>query len=1046
MGEFDINVVKNPEVYEQNRLAPCSDHVCYANAQEEEKQQSSLRASLNGKWFFHYAKNFALMPQGFENDSFDVSGWDMITVPGHFETQGYGHPHYTNIAYPWDGKEQIIPGQIPTKFNPVGSYVTFFERNSAWENCFICFEGVDSAYAVYLNGHYVGYATGSFTPSMFDLTPYMREGSNRLAVRVFKYSSGSFLEDQDYWRLSGIFRPVYIFTKPAVHLEDIFVKASLEDDYKTPVLTGTVRLNNPGTVVFALRDHDAQGCIATLDVNSSNTDTEFSLDVSKLSIDPWSAEEPNLYNLTIQVVPTGKANKVSLPLSSVASTAEIVAVCDEFDQVATEFVHLNVGFRRFEMINKIMHINGKRIVFNGVNRHEFSAKTGRTVSYEETYFDLLTIKRNNINAVRTCHYPNSSCLYDICDRIGLYVIDETNLETHHTWQKYGEVVHNEYTLPDGHPEWRDAVLARAQAMLERDKNHACIIIWSCGNESYGGKTLFEMHNYFKERDPSRLVHYENLNIDDRYPDTTDMYSTMYAHQADIEEYLKTHTEKPYILCEYSHAMGQSCGGLKVYTDYAKREPRYQGGFIWDYKDQAFFVKNEYGEEYYAYGGDFNDYPTDYNFSGNGIAFADCSETGKMPEVKFNYQNFELIPQKDHITVKNYSLFTNADKYVFSIHLLANGVEVNSIDASIEVEPGQTLDVPYDYDALKRQSDLTTVDCTNGVEYVVEATLSLAEDEEWADAGYEIAFGQAVIETEQKCCCCKCKAEHNLELVTGHYIYGVHGTNFSALFSKSKGGLVSLVVNGSELLKGTPYLNFWRAPTDNDRGNFMPNRTSAWKCAGIFAKPIEHSATVEQDCVKVCFKHQLATLPIEAFVDVVYSVYQDGTIKVDLDYKKADGLPNEIPEFGMIFPLAKDFDELEYYGRGVDANYVDRKEGYKLGAYLSTVDAEYENYLRPQECGNHTDVRYFKVQHKALEHGLVFRKCDDFLNVSALHWNPEQLENALHPHELPDPFFTYVKLSAQMTGIGGDDSWGSTALDQYIIKNQDLHFSFVIKGY
>ena len=1041
MAEFDLEIVKDPRCYEQNRLAPHSDQVPFANYREMmENGDSSLRESLDGHWFFHYARNFGQMPQGFERDDFDVSGWNTIKVPGHFETQGYGKPHYTNVAYPWDGREDVKPGQIPSRFNAVGSYVTFFEMRGDWSNVFICFNGVDSAYAVYLNGNYVGYATGSFTPSDFDLSPYIREGQNRLAVRVFKYSSGSHLEDQDYWRMSGIFRSVYLYTKPAVHLEDIFVHASLDDSYTKPVLTGTARLSAHGVLQLYLVDGDGRLCTKCF-TGEAEKDFDFALDLSGLNLKPWSAEHPNLYTLICQVLPAESAQQANYVREGVDADTNLEGLL-KLDEYSLETSSLKIGFRRFEMKDGIMHLNGKRIVFNGVNRHEFSAIGGRAVPDEEILADLLTMKRNNINAVRTSHYPNSTIFYNLCDALGLYVIDETNLETHGSWQCLGKDRCDQYTLPDGHEEWHDAVLARGKAMLERDKNHPCVLIWSCGNESYGGSTIHDLSNYFRSRDPSRLVHYEGIFHDRRFNDTSDMESQMYTTVAGVKAFLEEHKDKPFIMCEYTHAMGQSCGGMKLYTDLAKENPRYQGGFIWDYKDQAFLVQNSNGEEYYAYGGDFDDFPTEYNFSGNGITYADGSETSKMGEVKFNYQNFVLEPSRDIITITNYSLFTNADEYLFRVRLLANGTEVSSYTDSVSVAPGESVQVPTNLAIL--DEDLANGVSDEHTEYVLQAVLELKEGTPWAEAGYEVAYGEAVIAQPTNYINASTKEEH-LELITTGFHYGVIGQTFRLLFSNAQGGLVSYQVGGEEYLQGMPRPNFWRAPTDNDRGNKMPFNSQQWRSAGAYAICVGHEGKKVDNHIEISYKLKLATTPVQAFVTMTYSVYPSGRIKLDMDYQKVDGLP-ELPEFGVLMPVKARFERLEFYGRGPCANYPDRKDGYKLGFYKSTVFHEFETYLRPQESGNHCDTRYFILQDEKSDHGLIFKCVQDPFNFSALPWTPNQIEEALHPYELPDSNHTIVKLNSYMMGVGGDDSWGAPVLPQYRLPNDNYHLTFVFQGF
>ena len=1050
MGDFDLGIVKNPRVFEQNRLAPHSDHLCYANYQEMmDGAGSSLRQSLNGTWLFHYALNFGQMPKGFEQDDFDVSGWSSIKVPGHFETQGFGKPHYTNVAYPWDGREQVRPGEIPQRFNAVGSYVTFFECSSKWQNCFICFEGVDSAYAVYLNGHYVGYATGSFTPSDFDLTPYLRPGTNRLAVRVFKYSSGSHLEDQDYWRLSGIFRGVYLYTKPAIYLEDIFVKPSWDDTYTKPVLTGTLKLNAPGAVQLYLCDEDRRVCSKAVLVEQAGVDVPFSLDLTGLNLKPWSAEKPHLYRLICQVISQAEAERVNFHCEGAgaydaqeANESAAKNAIFELDEPSFGICTLKLGFRRFEMKDGIMCLNGKRIVFHGVNRHEFSAVGGRTVSDQETYSDLLTMKRNNINAVRTSHYPNSSALYHFCDELGLYVIDETNLETHGTWQCLGQDHCDEYTLPKDRPEWHDAVLARGHAMVERDKNHACILIWSCGNESYGGSTIYDLSQFFRERDPSRLVHYEGLFHDRSYNATSDMESQMYTTVADVEKFLAEHPDKPFIMCEYTHAMGQSCGGMKLYTDLSKRNPRYQGGFIWDYKDQAFLVQNQAGVEYYAYGGDFDDHPTEFNFSGNGITYADGSETSKMAEVKFNYQDFTLEPNCDTIKITNYSLFTNTEEFILRVRLLLNGTVVSSYTDSVACAPGESVEVKTNLALL--DENVANGNFDQNAEYIIQACLELAEETPWADAGFDVAFGEGIIFKPEQYIVLPQKSG-DLELLDTGFNYGVVGKNFRVLFSNGVGGLVSYQVGGIEYLGDMLRPNFWRAPTDNDNGNKMAFRDGVWRNAGRFAKCVGHEGKLLEHCAQISYKLQLATLPVEAYVTLTYSVYPSGQIQVDLDYTKVEGLP-ELPEFGVLMPLKSHFSDLDYYGRGSYANYPDRKDGYKLGFYSTSTVDEFELYLKPQESGNHCDTRYFILRDDKSDHGMIFSCVNKPFNFSALPWSPTQIEEARHPFELPDINYTYVKLNSAMMGIGGDDSWGAPVLEQYKVPNQDLHLSFVFQGF
>lgn len=547
---FSTDYLADPAYFAVNRLAAHSDHCHYANAAEAALGKSSYRLSLNGLWHFSYAVRLSERPDGFEQAEYDCHGWRTIRVPAHMQLEGFGEPHYVNTMYPWDGHEQIHPGEIPTKYNPVGSYVKYFTAPSDWENVYISFQGVESAFAVWLNGSFVGYSEDSFTPADFDLSPYMVDGENKLAVQVYQFSSGSWLEDQDFWRFCGIFRDVFLYTKPAVHLDDLFVKTELAEDFHTGMVKLEFKWNTEADKRIEAALYFDGALVAKQAVSGQAAELNLSVEDVRL----WSAEEPNLYELQITV-----------------KTA---------DGMNCEWIQQKVGLRKFELKNNIMCINGKRIVFKGVNRHEFSCRRGRVVTEEEMLWDIKVMKQHNINAVRTSHYPNVTRFYELCDLYGLYVIDETNLETHGSWMVMGKAQPNEYTVPNDLPAWRDIVLDRAASMLERDKNHPSILIWSCGNESCGGENIFAMSAFFRQRDPSRLVHYEGVFHDRRYNKTSDMESQMYPTVAAIQTFLREHRDKPFICCEYTHAMGNSNGGMHKYTELTETEPLYQGGFIW----------------------------------------------------------------------------------------------------------------------------------------------------------------------------------------------------------------------------------------------------------------------------------------------------------------------------------------------------------------------------------------------------------------------------------------------------------------------------------
>lgn len=759
MSNFDSNIIKNPEIFEQNRLAAHSDHVCYKNELEKIKGKSSLRYDMNGLWKFAYAKNQSLAPCGFEADDYDCKDWDEIRVPAHIQMEGYDVPIYTNTTYPWEADESIKPGEVPEIFNPVASYVKYFTIPENMKNKRVCisFQGVESGFALWLNGHYVGYSEDTFDPSDFELTDYIVEGENKLAVRVWKWTSSSWCEDQDFYRFSGIFRDIFLYVVPCTHVEDLSVVPTLNDTFDEGTLSVSIKADGDGIAsvkLYELGDlsvekYDrAKLLLEEFDIELRNKEIcEGSCNVKNPLL--WSAEKPNLYEVKIIVKDT-HGNE-------------------------TEFISQLAGFRRFEMVDGLMKLNGKRIVFKGVNRHEFSSITGRVPNRDEVIKDIVTMKKNNINAIRTSHYPDDSMIYELCDIYGIYMIAENNLESHGTWEAYNKgYVDLDFVVPKDKPQWREMMLDRANSCYQRDKNHPAILIWSCGNESFGGKTIYEMSQLFRQLDKHRLVHYEGVFSDRSYNDTSDMESQMYTPAAGIEKFLAEHPEKSFICCEYTHAMGNSCGAMHKYTELSDREPRYQGGFIWDYIDQSIYKKDRYGKWFLTYGGDFGDRPTDGDFSGNGICYGGEREASpKMQEVKFNYQNISVDFDSDYIfTVTNKNLFVNTSVFDAYAILLADGEEVYRTKLQISVPPMEraSYEVPV---TLKN----SMIDVEK--EYCIVVSFVLKENTIWEKAGYEIAFGQHMIKkpvSEYSC-------DKSVELVVGNGNILVRGENFKALFSR-----------------------------------------------------------------------------------------------------------------------------------------------------------------------------------------------------------------------------------------------------------------------
>ena len=1048
--EFDVKKIHDPKFFKENCMAAHSDHVTYKNEAEAMEQNSSFRLSLDGIWKFHYAKNDAQTIPGFEAENYNCRPWDDIRVPAHIQMEGYDIPQYANIQYPWDGREDVWRDAVPTDFNPVASYVKYFTLPEGFikNELYISFQGVESGFALWLNGSYVGYSEDSFTPSEFDLTPYVKEGENKLAVKVFKWSSSSWCEDQDFYRFSGIFRSVYLYTMPKVHVYDLKVQPVVEESLENAKLVLDMEIcGKVETVEKSADDAKMQNVSAKITLTGSRDDSKEGAagSVSENTIFSETISfQPNNTSDTIRFTDTGAVTvhfeqQVSHPALWSAEHPDLYTLTVElFDESGNcvEYISQNIGFRRFEMKDGIMTLNGKRIVFKGVNRHEFSSKTGRAVSKEEVLQDIITMKQNNINAIRTCHYPDASGIYELCDRYGLYMIAENNLESHGSWDAASHgLVPKDTIVPGDNMDWEPMMLDRVNSCYQRDKNHPAILIWSVGNESYGGKVIFDMSEKFRAVDPHRLVHYEGIFNDRRYEGTSDMESQMYTSVENIKKFLAEHKEKPFICCEYTHAMGNSCGAMHKYTDLTDTEPRYQGGFIWDYIDQSILKKDRYGQEFQAYGGDCGERPTDYNFSGNGICYGGGREASpKMQEVKFNYQNISVaFEEEGKFTVINKNLFADTGEYQCVAILQKNGIVVKKqkIDTNVAPLSSGTYEIPFEI--------------PDDAEYAVTVSFVLREDTLWAEAGHEVAFGQKVYKKEVK----SAVPEKPLKVVRGKVNIGVKGDDFDCLFSLLNGGLVSYRYAGKEMIGKIPMPNFWRAPVDNDNGSMAPGRYAQWKIASMY---ISHRnggmfdnvpTTVEETehSVTITYTYYMPTTPASK-CQAAYTVYGDGTVETKLTYDPVEGLP-DMPEFGMMFKLNADYDNVEWYGYGPEETYADRRHGAKLGIYKNKAADNMAKYLVPQECGNKVGVRYAKVTDDR-GRGLLFS--GDELSFSALPYTPHELENAAHPYELPQVHYTVVRVALAQMGVGGDDSWGAWVHPEYHIDvTKPLEFTFRFRG-
>ena len=974
----------NPEIYEVNREKAHSDHT-YTT------KDGNLRQSLNGTWKFNYTEHPDSRPADFYKTDFDVTSFDDIIVPGHIQLQGYDKPQYVNTQYPWEGHEQLVPPQIPKERNPVGSYVKFFDvdKELLGKKTFISFQGVETAIYVWLNGEFVGYSEDSFTPSEFNITPYLKEKNNKLAVEVYRYSTASWLEDQDFWRFSGIFRDVYLYAVPEIHVRDMKVIADYDYENGNGILATELDIIGDSDYEIKLTLTDKNG-IKVYEGNTAN------VSASIPDIMPWSAEQPNLYTLTAEI----------------SSDSEII-----------ETAETKIGFRTFELKDGIMCLNGKRIVFKGINRHEWNAEGGRVVTEDDMLWDIRFMKQNNINAVRTCHYPNNSLWYQLCDEYGIYLIAETNLESHGTWQKMG-ACEPSINVPASLPEWKEACLDRAKSMYERDKNHASVLIWSCGNESYCGDDIAAMADYFHEVDSTRLVHYEGVVWNRKYDHITDMESRMYAKPDEVEEYLKLNTGKPYISCEYMHAMGNSLGGMKLYTDLEDKYEAYQGGFIWDYIDQSL-----YKDGVLVYGGDFDDRASDYGFCTNGIVYADRTYSPKVSEAKRLYSNIRMSLENGVLTVENRNLFTDTSGYIFKVTLEKEGEILVAEEHRLNISAGEK-------DSVKIGLEVPE----NGGEYVLTAYAVLAEDTIWAEKGHEISFAQQIVKTPE---ITAPMTAHKAEIVYGDFCIGVNGEGFSMQFDKREGGVSSLVYNGVEYITRAPKVSFFRAHTDNDTGAGYPCENAQWQIAGKCAKLLGFETKENADSLEVTFKFLAPTVPSFEY-KVTYIAYFDGRLGVKAEYDGVKGL-SDMPVFAMDFKMKKQYDKFTFYGMGPDENYIDRNNGARLGLYTLTALENFTKYLNPQECGNRTGVRYVNV-YEENGAGLNFTATENPFEMSVLPYNAYELDNAMHRDELPDPTYTWVRIAAKQMGVGGDDSWGAPVHKEFKINSEEaMSLEFIVSS-
>ncbi|MGC8545686.1 MAG: glycoside hydrolase family 2 TIM barrel-domain containing protein [Athalassotoga sp.] len=962
---------------------------------------------LNGKWKFHLSKNPAERPADFYKTSYDVSKWNEINVPGEWQMQGYDYPIYTNITYPWTGYENPEPPHAPTIYNPVGSYRTTFSIPKEWKNreIFISFQGVESAFYIWINGKLVGYSEDSFTPSEFDITKYIKTGENDLAVEVYRWCTGSWLEDQDMIRLSGIVRDVFVYSTPKIHMRDFEVVTDLDGSYENANLKIKVNVQRYSedvkstfSIEAALHDENGKSVFnSPLSVKkrfASTDEVTAVLDQKVMNPKKWSAEYPNLYFL-------------------------ILTLKDSEGKVI-ESEGCKIGFRKFELKDNLMTINGKVIKFKGVDRHEFDPRTGKHVPIEAMIKDITLMKQFNINAVRTSHYPNDPLWLDLCDEYGLYLIDETNLETHGVRDK----------VPNSDPQWTNACLDRIQSMVERDKNHPAVLIWSLGNEAGHGTNFRLMSDWAHMRDSTRLVHYEGDSS------VADMTSEMYSPVERVEEYAKSSNPKPYVLCEYAHAMGNSNGNLYKYWDLFRKYPKLQGGFIWDWVDQAIYEPIPSGKgEYLAYGGDWGDNPNDGDFCANGVIFADRTPKPQAEEVRYLYRNIVVKPVdllNGEVEIFNEYLFTNVNAFKCEWVIKENHEIVNSGNLDIDVKPLNSKKVKIPYGKVQIHA---------GCEYFLEIIFSLKEKSKWAPAGYEVSHDQFKIPFVVPVLHVQKHAPAELDSFDLEDRLVVRSKYFEIAFDKTSGTMNSLKFKDRELVVSGLKPNFWRSPTDNDHGNRMEERLSTWRDGTMKRKINNFECEKVGDQIKVNTEFIIQTLN-PSLCKISYSIDGHCGISVFFELIPADDLP-EIPVVGMEMVLPKTFDNLAWYGRGPHENYWDRKKSARIDLYKSKVKDQFVNYIKPSEMGNKTDVRWLTLTDDE-QLGLIFAG-DPVFEFSALHHSVEDLESAKHPYELPARKEIFLHINYAQMGVGGDNSWGAkTHPDFTLYANRTYTYAFKFK--
>lgn len=1025
------------QVNEINRLPLHTLHFAYdpndfagTGAEYLDKKKSMNYLSLDGTWKFNWVANADERPTDFYKTDLDDSKWNNIQMPGNWEMLGYGQPEYVNNGFAWRGHFDQQPPAVPTKDNHVGSYRREINIPSNWDGKRVIahFGSVTSNIYLYVNGKFAGYAEDSKVAAEFDITPFLKKGKNLIAFQTFRWCDGSWCEDQDFWRLSGPARENYLYARSKDHrLLDVRVETELKNNYKDGYLNITAKVQGNTLAYFGLYDPDGKEVIVTGTDNVKNGVAKYQLRVK--NVRKWSAETPNLYTLVVSPIQNGG---MYLPY---------------------EIVQVKVGFRKVEIKNKQFLVNGQPVLLKGANRHEIDPDEGYNLSEERMIQDIMMMKRMNINAVRTCHYPDDPRWYDLCDKYGLYVVAEANQESHGF--QYGD------DAAAKKPEFAKQIMERNQHNVSMFYNHPSIVTWSLGNETVMGDNFLKAYKWIKEQDKTRPVQYEQA----RRGEGTDIFCPMYYPVAASEKYAKDpNSPMPLIQCEYNHTMGNSGGNLSDYWDLIRKYPILQGGFDWDFVDQALhrnIVKpmsilpykmnnEELRKIEYCYGGDYNKYdPSDNNFNCNGIIGPDRQMNPHAYEVAYQYQNIwakMVNAETGEVSVHNENFFRDLSNYALAWSLEEDGVETqNGTIADLDVPAQQTKNftIPYDKSKIK------------GKEVFLNIDFRLKEAEPLLTAGQVMAYAQLPVVTKQACCgdCSKMLAQGHgkkkMKLAAKKdNVVAVTTPNLTFKIDRSTGLISEYAYNGKSLLGegGTLKPNFWRAPTDNDMGAGLQKKFQAWKNPQMNLKNIDVKKDKKANSVTILTSFDMPE--VQGQMDITYVVFANtGAVKVTEDFKATEGAKvSDMFRFGMLMQMPYTMEKSNYYGRGPIENYSDRKDCMRIGVYTDDADNQYFPYIRPQESGTKSDIRWWK-QTDATGLGLQVKSCTPFY-ASAIHFDTEELDDGddkeqRHSFDLKKSKYTNLFLDSAHMGVGGENSWGAWPLEKYRVHYGNKTFTFTL---